>query len=69
MFEITFRGETMENLDKEKQRMNNTLSIKNSGNSENFLDIFAKSKSDVETSVKAEADQEQEQDIDFEVEG
>ncbi len=59
----------MENLDKEKQGMNNTLAIKNSGNSENCLDIFTKSKSDVDTVVKAEADQEQEQDIDFEMEG
>lgn len=59
----------MENADKGKKRVNNTLSIKNSGNSENFFDIFADSESDVDTSVRAEADQEQEQGIDFECEG
>lgn len=59
----------MENADKEKKRVNNTVSIKNSGNSENFFDIFTDSESDVDTSVRAEADQEQEQGIDFECEG
>lgn len=58
----------METGNKENQRINSAL-IKNSGNSENFLNIFTNSKSDADTSVKAEAEQEQEQDIDIEIEG